>query len=345
MRLPPRRVRRALLPVEVAALVLLVAIFLAATVVGLLVAPFGSRRRPLRVAAFGLAYCLTELGALVAIAALWLRRPHIGRWRVGSEEQWTAAHEALLARTLGRVLAAARACAGFRVELSGTEAATLLEEEPVLVLARHGGPGDSFALVHLLLTRYRRRVRIVLKEILQLDPVLDLLLNRLGSYFLPSKHGGGEDLAEQLATIAADLQPREALLIFPEGGNWTPDRRRRSIRHLRRQGDAELARAAELMTNVLAPRMGGVLACMEVRPGLPVVVVAHTGLDRLTGARKIWDNLPFVHPMVVRSWPAAAAPPGEDARRRWLLTEWAVVDEWIEMARATSPALNEPDGE
>jgi 1-acyl-sn-glycerol-3-phosphate acyltransferase len=61
----------------------------------------------------------------------------------------------------------------------------LSEEGPVLVLARHGGPGDSFALVHLLLTRYHRSVRIVLKDILQLDPLIDVRLNRLGVLLSP----------------------------------------------------------------------------------------------------------------------------------------------------------------
>ena len=39
-----------------------------------------------------------------------------------------------------------------------------LDGGPLLVLARHAGPGDSFALVDLLLSRYGRRPRIVLKE-------------------------------------------------------------------------------------------------------------------------------------------------------------------------------------
>jgi hypothetical protein len=40
--------------------------------------------------------------------------------------------------------------------------------------------------------------------------------------------------------------------------------------------------------------------------------------------------------MMVRSWPAAPTPVGEDARRAWLMTEWAVIDEWVEMYRDTS---------
>jgi hypothetical protein len=38
------------------------------------------------------------------------------------------------------------------------------------VLSRHAGPGDSFLLVHQLLSVYQRRPRVVMKATLQLDP-------------------------------------------------------------------------------------------------------------------------------------------------------------------------------
>ena len=202
------------------------------------------------------------------------------------------------------------------------------------MLARHGGPGDSFALVHLLLTRYHRSVRIVLKDILQLDPLIDILLHRLDCCFLASPSGDGAELCAKVAAMAATLAPREALLLFPEGANFTPHRRQRAISRLRRDHKAEPARAATLMTNVLPPRPGGVLACLDARPDLPVVVVAHAGLDRVVSVRQAWDELPITTPMTVRAWPTAPIPPGEDARLAWLTLEWAVVDEWVDAFHA-----------
>jgi 1-acyl-sn-glycerol-3-phosphate acyltransferase len=177
-------------------------------------------------------------------------------------------------------------------------------------------------LVHLLLTRYHRGVRIVLKDILQLDPLIDLLLNRLGCCFLPSPSGGGGDLTERLAHMTRGLGPDEALLLFPEGANWTPDRRQRAIRRLRRESKFDAARAATLMTNVLPPRPGGVFACIDARPGLDVVVVAHAGLDKVVRARQAWDQLPLTTPMKVRA--------NQDDRLAWLTLEWAVVDQWVD---------------
>ena len=102
------------------------------------------------------------------------------------------------------------------------------------------------------------------------------------------------------------------------------------------------------MTNVLPPRFGGVLACLEARPGLQVLVVAHAGLDRITDVRQAWDALPVRRPMTVRIWPAARAPDKEEDRKAWLLTEWAVLDEWVERHHANGSgdgaALEMPPG-
>ncbi len=97
------------------------------------------------------------------------------------------------------------------------------------------------------------------------------------------------------------------------------------------------------MEHVLPPHPGGVLACLNIRPELPVVVVAHTGLEKVTNASLLWSCLPFRHPMAIRWWPAATAPTGEEARTAWLTTEWAVVDQWIDARRARrSEKLLEP---
>jgi 1-acyl-sn-glycerol-3-phosphate acyltransferase len=333
--LPPRPVRRILLPVSVAILVVLTIAFALASLIGALIAPIGRRWRPLRIAFFALTYCVMELAVITAAGALWLRRTV----RRQPEAPWVMANQTLLAWALGLVLGAAKRCVGFEVVvIESSDPTTLTDPAPVLVLARHGGPGDSFALVHLLLTTYQRRVRIVLKDVLQLDPALDLLLNRLGCCFLPAPSGEATDLTASLADLARSLGPGDALLLFPEGGNWTPERRRRAIRRLHRDHKENAARAAMLMDHVLPPRPGGVLACLDAHPGLDVVVVAHAGLDRVVRARQAWNLLPLRTPMKVRAWRAAHVPESEADRLAWLTLEWAVVDEWVDACHAGSLA-------
>jgi 1-acyl-sn-glycerol-3-phosphate acyltransferase len=300
-----------------------------------LLAPVSRRRRVLRMAAFALSYCVVELVVMIAAGLLWLRHVVPGRRDAGSEGSWVNTNQGLLAWALGRVLGAARRFLGFDVVVVETsDTTTLAEVDPVLVLARHGGPGDSFALVHLLLTRYKRRVRIVLKDILQLDPALDILLNRLNCCFLATPSGEGGDMTDRLALMASGMGRGDALLLFPEGANWTPDRRQRAIHHLWRHHKTQAARAATLMTNVLPPHPDGVFTCLDANPGLDVVVVAHAGLDRIVRARQVWDQLPLTTPMTVRAWPTAEVPKDKEGRLAWLTLEWAVVDQWVDAFHA-----------
>jgi 1-acyl-sn-glycerol-3-phosphate acyltransferase len=322
---PPRAVRRVLAPVEFAIVLALAGLLLVAVLLALVPGIFGRRRRPLRIALFLLLYCAMELSTLVRAGWLWAR--HVARPAGRHDERWRLGNQALLEEALERVLGAARKLLGFRIEVHPASVTEVLAADPpVLVLARHAGPGDSFSLVQLLLTRYGRRVRVVLKDILQLDPAIDVLLNRLGWCFINRRR---EHATEAMRRLVRDAGHRDAVLVFPEGANWTPERWRRSVRRLWVERKHQAAHVATVMDHVLPPRPAGVLACLDERPDLGVVMVAHAGLDRIVSIREGWRQLPFSRPMAVRIWPAVAPPPTEDERVTWLTTEWAIVDEWV----------------
>ena len=325
-----RTIRRAsrlpLLPVAIAVVCVLTGELLVLLAIGLLLSPFGARRRPLRIALFGLSYCAMEFSVLARGALL-------SGIRVfdGDDAKWREANDELLTDALSSVLGAAERWLGFRVEVdvSGGEP-RFPRGKPVLVLARHGGPGDSFALVHLLGTRYGRRVRIVAKDLLQLDPAIDLLLSRGGSCFLGgSSATGSNGSADRLGSCARTLRGREALLLFPAGENWTPRRRVRAIRRLWERRRIDAALAAERMSNVLPPRPAGVAAVLAACPGIEVVTTAHGGLDRIVSARDLWNEIPFSTPMRVRFWRASPPPDEAEAVAGWLTDEWRAVDDWI----------------
>ena len=335
MRLPPRAIRRLCLPVYVVLFVLVLALLLLGALLGLLSYPFFDRR-PLRLAVFGLTYWAVEILVLFRGGVAWLQEALKRVGRRPDPAEWTEYHRRLLDWALGVILESARRSLGFRVVVNDNAGAGLLDgEAPVMVLARHGGPGDSFALVHLLLSRYDRGVRVVLKDVLQLDPALDLVLNRLGCCFLSTGSASTEELADKVSRAVHELGPRGTLLLFPEGANWSPERRHRAIRRLRRERRHRAARAADLMDHVLPPRPAGVLACLGRRPGIPVVIAAHTGLDHVVRPGQAWRALHRMSetPMTVRLWAAAPVPDSEEERLAWLTAEWAVVDEWIDAQR------------
>lgn len=317
------------MPVWIALELAVLALMVPVAVIGLLTGPFDRRLRVLRLAGMGVAYLSTELAALAALLAVWCARPLRGRDRYLDDVS------RVLAWALGRILAAAGPIVGFRTRVPDPIPASALDgREPVLVLARHGGIGDSYTLVWLLAGRFGRRPRVVLKRVLLWEPLIDVALTRLGACFLPRSARGGEAREARVAALAADLGPGDALLLFPEGGNWTPRRRHSGLARLWAAQKPQAVKAAALMEHVLAPRVGGVGACLDARPGIPVVVVAHTGLDLVTTAGDLWRALPFTVPMAIRWWPAVDPPLGSDDRAAWLTTEWAVVDQWIDARRA-----------
>lgn len=335
MKPPPLLIRRAVIdPAWVPLAVLLAA---AMTAVGLVTAPFGRRRRVPRLALMGALYLLVNAGLVTGCALTWLRHP-VARHR---GPRWSAVHEQMLRRALALLVRAARPLLGFRVRLEELPDPARVAGHPLLVLARHGGPGDSFAIADLLLSRYRRRPVIVLKDALRWDPGLDVLLSRMPTCFLPST-GGGRDLPARVAELAAGLRDTDAILIFPEGGNWTPRRHLRALTRLRAHGRPAAAARAAANRHVLPPRPGGALACLTIRPDLEVVIAAHTGLDDLVSLARVWRALPVTaRPMVMRWWHFSAARRPADAGRlqSWLDLQWTIVDSWIDARKARQREL------
>jgi hypothetical protein len=197
-----------------AAAVLMVLLAVVAALAGL-AWPLTRRGRLLRVTLFAMLYLLADTCLLVGAAIIWLRWPTAAR---RDDERWNGAHARLLSRALALLLASARPLFGFRVELEEPPDASQLPDRPLLVLARHGGPGDSFTLVELLLTRYGRQPRIVMKESLQWDPGLDVVLSRLRCCFLPSRTGAGEDLPAAWLRQPAICAAATRCSSFPRAG-------------------------------------------------------------------------------------------------------------------------------
>jgi 1-acyl-sn-glycerol-3-phosphate acyltransferase len=298
--------------------------------------PAKRRGRGLRVLGLAVAWLLLECAALVASLALWLASGFGGRLRSDSFQD---RHYALVRWFLSGLYAVATRAFGLRVEIDEPEATpgelSRRLTRPVVVLSRHAGPGDSFLLVYQLLALYHRRPRIVMKAALQFDPSLDVVINRLPHAFVhPRKAGEGLVVAE-IRRLSAGLGPTDALVIFPEGGNFTPRRRVRAIERLRRASKFTEADRAERMEHLLAPRTGGATAAIEACPEADVIFVAHTGLDHLITIGDVWRDLPVNQVIRARWWrvPAPDVPRAREQQVTWLYDWWERIDTWIGAAR------------
>jgi hypothetical protein len=329
--------------------------------------------RLLRVTILGLAWSIGETAALTVSLGLWIASGFGGHL---DTEPYRTRNYAVMRWFLDLVYrVACRAC-GLKVTVTGPADASASVNHPVIVLSRHAGPGDSLLLVHHLLSVYDRRPRVVMKASLQLDPSVDILANRLPNAFLrrakkgpadaanaPGTNDGSQDAAmrrpvkphsryetdaadsqraDQIRRLAAGLDRQGALLLFPEGGNWTPLRWRRGIQRLglRRQGD--LAKRAAAMPNVLPPHPAGVIAAITACPAADVIFVAHAGLDRLVSVRDVWHRLLGDLEVDARWWrvPAAEVPrtAPREAQVTWLYDWWQQLDTWIGAQHQSPPA-------
>ncbi len=355
--LPPKLVRRLVLAplavvVAVAVIVLFPLLALVAWVFSMAGRSRPGRGRVLRLLFFALIWLTAETAALFMCLGLWIASGFGGRLHT---EPYQSRHYAVMRWFLDRLYRAAITAFGLKVavdepELTAEEQTSRLAR-PVIVLSRHAGPGDSFLLVHQLLTVYGRRPRVVMKAELQLDPGVDVVANRLPNVFISRRKTGERLFVEQIERLADGLDQAGALVIFPEGGNWTPGRWHRGIRRLEQQGRDDLAARARGMPNLLPPRTGGALAAIAACPGADVIFVAHAGLDQLVSVRDIWRSLPTGHTIHAKWWRVSVGDVPRDADHesqvRWLYDWWERIDEWIAQNRpagAQAPALS-PGGD
>ena len=286
------------------------------------------RWRALRLLWILILYLSTEALLLLVLWGFWLASG-LG-WRI-RRPYWEGLHYDLVQGTMWVFFREARRVLRLRIETDGPSP-DAHPGVPILVACRHAGPGDSFTLIHALMHWYAREPRVVLKNTLAWDPVIDVILRRIPARFITTEPGPGQDLEAQIAELAEGLDENDAFVIFPEGGNFTPHRRQRGIDRLRKLGMERMAQRAEAMTNVLAPRPGGFITALDAAPDADVVLVAHTGLDHLLTVADLWRELPMDKRLVMRWWQVSREdiPAARDARIEWLFGWWEEIDRWVE---------------
>ena len=196
-------------------------------------------------------------------------------------------------------------------------------DEPVIVLSRHCGPGDSVLVAWLLIFVYRLQVRIVLKAVLRYEPVLDFAGNGDACASGPRRARPSTDsrsrrVARRRAGAAAVSRRCElhlAAVALP-----------RSPR-IRKTGGIRAAGRALRRSYTLPPRAGGATAAVSGAPAPTSLCSPTTALPRRAGPALVAAADP----------PATARPHDPDPGRPtspsqlgpWLERTWTKVDAWV----------------
>ena len=275
-----------------------------------------------RLAAFAVAYLVSEAAMIVALFVLWLVSG-FGALRL------EGAHYALLRGWLRCISTAATSLLGLRIEILEPP---VPRPGPLLVFGRHAGAGNSLMMIRTLMLRFGRRPRVVMLAFLQWDPVIDVVGHRLPSLFIEHDPERSDHFVHAIGSLAKGMGDSDAFVLYPEGHDFTERLRVRVIASLRRRGLHGAADRAESWERVLPPRHRGPLAAIQAAPDADVVLVAHTALEEVGSLRQLHTRLPLRRPIKARYWrvPAAEVPHERDALIAWLYGWWETIDDWID---------------
>lgn len=314
------------------ALLIVTPIYLALTPVLVLVAGVAdaARRRPWTAIRFTVALAVNLVMHVVGFAAVF------GAWLVGG--RWAGADPARERRLMNRVQvwwasvvwAASVRVFSMRLVVSGRDAAI---PGPVVVLARHASIIDTL-LPLVILGNLGLRLRYVMKRELLRDPLIDALGHRWPHAFIRRGTRDPHQI-EHVARLLDDLGATDAVVLYPEGTRFTPDKRAKILASLRTAHPEAYARARRLR-NLLPPHPAGSLTLLA-RPDAPdVVLFAHTGLERANHFKDLLAGSLVGATVEVAMWRVSRAdiPRTEDAALSWLEDQWERIDCWIDAHRA-----------
>ena len=142
---------------------------------------------------------------------------------------------------------------------------------------------------------------------MQCEPVLDIA-GELGCLcFL----GRGDRARKQIQGLAESLVGGQAMLLFPEGANFSWPRWRKAITQLRSTRGLRAARRALRQSHTLPPRSGGAAAAVAGAPNASILVVTHNGFCA-DGRDRPWWQLPIHRQLLIRT---VVVPAGRIHRR------------------------------
>lgn len=288
-----------------------------------------------RIVGLGIAFCVVEFFGLVMALLLWvasgfglfMKSPPIQRLHQIAFRIWLE----LITRAIETFL-------GFEFVFPLEDLGT----GPLLVLSRHAGPGDALLIARSMMREHGHRIRMLGTTKLLWDPVFNHLVSRMPFYFCSQQQ---KDLDKDLVAIwhaAATVEDDGVMIIFPEGGNFTPNRHRAAVERLESRGQLDRARRAAAMTHVLPPRTRATLAALDAAPESEVVIVAHVGLDDLLTLDDIWRQIPLNRTVRATYWRGFEdrRPDGAIATIDWLYRQWEMIDLWIRDNSPDSPEVS-----
>ena len=285
-----------------------------------------------RMVGFLLAYLGYESLGVLRAGWIWISQPV-------SRRTWADRNHRLQLWWVRSLVRAGGPILGLRLEV---ETVGPLRPGPLIVAGRHVSIIDALLPAAVLGLDADLGLRYVLTRGLRLDPCLDIVGHRLPNHFIDRQGSNSAAEVAALERLGGDLGDDDAVVIFPEGGLFTPERRQRTLDHLDRTGSDRLE-TAQGLRNLLLPRRAGISALMRAAPVADLMVVGHVGFEPLGSVKALWRALPLTDPVRLRieRFDRSGLPLDERGWVRWLDARWTAMDEWL----TTMSSESEPTSE
>ncbi len=201
---------------------------------------------------------------------------------------------------------------------------------PILLLSRHASILDTIMPIKLLGQAHGMGMRIVQKRELLWNPIVDVASHRMPRAFIKRGSGNAERQAAHMQHLLHGITSRQALVVFPEGSRFSPEKKARIVAKLSKNSKKAAERANQLQ-HILPARPAGTCALIEARPDIDVVFLAHTGLEGANHLKDFIGGALYKKKVHMKFWriPASEIPRDQEARIEWLHKEWSKVDRWI----------------
>jgi len=282
--------------------------------------------RNLRVLAFFCGYVYFYWIALLRLAFGWLTaRP----WSAGFQERLARSAVDIGIWWSDGLFGLVERVFDLRIEVEDDR---LLDRGPLIIFMRHASLPDTLLGLHLVTGPHGIRVRHVVKRENLWDPCVDLGLHRYPNVFIERNPTDTDHEIQILAAVMEDLGQREAVMMFPEGTRFAPEKRERRLAMIKEK-HPELYERARAMRNVLPPRPAGTLALLvgNEKIGADAIFCAHTGFERARHLRDFLNGSLLGTTVRVKFWRVSYAeiPKDHYGRIDWLYAWWRRVDDWI----------------
>ena len=281
-------------------------------------------------------YLASEVTGMVLALLMWiasgawlgLGKERQRRWFIALQRWWT-----------GTLFWGIHRCFSLKVDVEQWPEG--LGERRLLVFLRHASILDTLLAAALIANPLRMHLLYVFKRELLWDPCLDIAGSHLGCHFASRDAGESEKEVRSLRKLAAGLERREGVIIYPEGTRWSPEKQKRVLKRIGDSGDERLLELASGLDRLLPPRLGGPLALIDGAPGSDVVFIGHEGFEGVLKPRDVINGAMIGNTIRLTAWKVDAeeVPERRDEQVEWLYENWLEMDTWLSRGAGAPKAL------